>query len=349
MFVSLIWIGTINKNMVLTEVSIVIVTYKGDEVLSGCLASLALTCGTELQIVVVDNSPSESTKRIVAAYPNAVYLDSPGNPGFAGGNNIAMPYCDRKYVLLLNNDTVVKSRKSIEDLVEFMESHPECGVAQGSIVLPNANGAAGGCGSYLTPLGFQYARGFGVPPDTPGLEKRVRCFTITGAFMIFPRKLLEAGLVGFLFHDHFKSYYEEVDFCHRVWLVGKEVWYVPTDPIEHLCGFTAGKFKRTEIMRQYIRNSFFSLNVNLGFFARLLILPAYYCVMLVHSFVHLLRGDSETFKANISIFREIFGLRNEMRSARKSINRKVSDWWILRRTLRFPPLSYLFRAIRSNA
>ena len=335
--------------MKLDQVSIVIVTYKGDEILFNCLESLAATCGEEPQIVVVDNSPSEATKQLVTGYPNAQYVESPGNPGFAGGNNIAMPYCDRKYVLLLNNDTVVRSRKSIEDLVEFMESHQECGVVQGSIVLPNANGTAGGCGSYLTPFGFQYARGFAVPLELPGVNTPTRCFSAMGAFMMFPRELISSDGVGFLFYDHFKSYYEESDFCHRVWLIGKEVWYVPTEPIEHLCGFTAGMFKRTEIMRQYIRNSFFSLHVNLSFHSRLLILPAYYCVMLVHSFVHLLRGDFETSKANISIFREIFGLRSEMRLACKGINRKVSDRWIFRRTLRFPPLSYLFRAIRSNA
>lgn len=333
----------------LGDVSIVIVTYKGDEVLEGCLRSLAATCGTDPQVVVVDNSPSEATKRIVDGYSNAVYVESPGNPGFAGGNNVGLPFCDRKYILLLNNDTVVRTRKSIEDLVSFMESHPECGVAQGSIVLPKAEGAAGGCGSFLTPLGFQYARGFGVPPDTPGLEKRTRCFTITGAFMIFPRELLGADKVGFPFYEHFKSYYEEVDFCHRVWLAGKEVWYVPTDPIEHLCGFTAGKFKHSEIMRQYIRNSFFSLHVNLGVLARLTILSAYYCVMMVHSLVHLLRGDKTTFKANMSVFREILCSGSEIRAARRKINRKVSDWWIFRRTLRFPPLSYLLRSVRNNA
>jgi GT2 family glycosyltransferase len=238
---------------------------------------------------------------------------------------------------------------SLEQLVEFMESHPECGVAQGSIVLPNANGMAGGCGSFLTPFGFQYARGFAVPLELPGVNTPTRCFSAMGAFMMFPRELISSDGVGFLFYDHFKSYYEESDFCHRVWLIGKEVWYVPTEPIEHLCGFTAGMFKRTEIMRQYIRNSFFSLHVNLSFHSRLLILPAYYCVMLVHSFVHLLRGDFETFKANMSVFYEIYALRGEIQSARKGINRKVSDWWIFRRTLRFPPLSYLFRAIRSNA
>ncbi len=335
----------------LNEVSIVIVTYKGDEVLSACLKSLNETCGAEPQVVVVDNSPSEETRRIVDGYSNAIYVESPGNPGFAGGNNAGIPYCDRKYVLLLNNDTIVRSRMSLEHLVEFMESHPKCGVAQGSIVLPNANGMAGGCGSFLTPFGFQYARGFAVPLDLSGVNVPIRCFSAMGAFMMFPRGIIssrDAG-VGFLFYDHFKSYYEESDFCHRVWLSGKEVWYVPTEPIEHLCGYTAGKFKRVEIMRQYMRNSFFSLRVNLGLLARMTILPIYYFVMLMHALVHLVRKDKATFDADMEIFRDIFRMRKEVCEARKRVTRCVSDWWIFRRTLRLPPISYLTRAVSANA
>lgn len=167
--------------------------------------------------------------------------------------------------------------------------------------------------------------------------------------MMFPRNMLSSEGAGFLFYDHFRSYYEESDFCHRVWLAGKEVWYVPTAPIDHLCGYTAGKFTHTEIMRQYIRNSFFSLHVNLGFWARMWILPAYYGVMAVHSLVHLFRGDKDTFKANTAVFREIFDSRSEIRAARRKINRKVSDRWIFRRTLRVPPISYLLRSVRDNA
>jgi GT2 family glycosyltransferase len=91
----------------LKDVSIVIVTYKGDDLTQDCLESLSETCGTDPQIVVVDNSPSQSTRNIVAAHANAVYVASPGNPGFAGGNNRALQYCDRDYILLLNNDTIV--------------------------------------------------------------------------------------------------------------------------------------------------------------------------------------------------------------------------------------------------
>ena len=332
--------------MSLNCVSIVIVTYKGDEVLIGCLASLKATCGDEPQIVVVDNSPSETTRQIVSSYPNAVYVESPGNPGFAGGNNRGLPFCTRDYILLLNNDTIVKSRQSIERLVEFLETHPACGVVQGSIILPNANGLAGGCGSFLTPFGFQYARGFGVPLDTPGVNVPVCCFSVIGAFMMFPRKILSE--TEFLFYDHFKSYYEESDFCHRVWLAGYEVWYVPTEPIEHLCGYTAGMFARTDIMRQHLRNSFFSLKVNLGFASRLVIVCSYYCVISVYAAVHLLRGDVKTFKAELGMFAEIFRLRKEIGMARRNVRRRVSDFKIFRQMLRLPSLSYLWRAVRGN-
>ena len=320
--------------------------YKGDEVLIGCLSSLKATCGDEPQIVVVDNSPSETTRQIVSAYPNAVYVESPGNPGFAGGNNRGLPFCTRDYILLLNNDTIVKSRQSIERLVEFLEAHPACGAVQGSIILPKANDLAGGCGSFLTPFGFQYARGFGIPLDTPGVNVPVCCFSVIGAFMMFPRKILSDA--GFLFYDHFKSYYEESDFCHRVWLAGYEVWYVPTEPIEHLCGYTAGMFARTDIMRQHLRNSFFSLKVNLGFASRLVIVSCYYLVMVIHAFVHLLKGDRATFKMDFGMFADVFRLRKEIAVARRNVNRRVSDFRVFRHVLRFPSVSYLFRSSRAN-
>ena len=47
----------------LENISIVIVTYKGDDMTRDCLDSLATTCGTAPQVVVVDNSPSEATRK----------------------------------------------------------------------------------------------------------------------------------------------------------------------------------------------------------------------------------------------------------------------------------------------
>ena len=71
--------------------------------------------------------------------------------------------------------------------------------------------------------------------------------------------------------------------------------------------------------------------------------------MLVHSLVHLLRGDVLTCKANLSVFHEIHGLKKEILKARAGINRVKTDCWVLARTLRFPSFSYMLRSVRKNA
>ena len=63
----------------LDDVSIIIVTYQGDGLTKNRLDSLAATCGTMPQVVVVDNSTSAATRQLVSGYENAVYVPSEGN------------------------------------------------------------------------------------------------------------------------------------------------------------------------------------------------------------------------------------------------------------------------------
>lgn len=334
------------KKTLLDKVSILVVTYKGDRLLKDCLGSLAATCGIEPQVVVVDNSPSEDTRAIVAKYENTRYIPSPGNSGFAGGNNRGIPYCDREYLLLLNNDTVVCKRESIERLVEFLDNNPQCAVACGSTSIPTVSGElSGGCGVFLTPFGFLYAKGaFQKISLDPHVNSR--CFFDSGAFMMIRRGIIKR-VGGFLFRAHFWAYYEEAEFCHRVWLSGNEVWHVDTPPIDHLCGKTAGLFPRADIMRRYLRNELFSLSANLGFAARSAIVPMLYTVIACCAFVHLLRGNGEMASAYIKSLAAPFSERGRIIAARRQAKRirKVSDLAIFRRIMRFPSPSYILRGL----
>lgn len=330
----------------LSHLSILIVTYKGDGLLHDCLVSLQKTCGGEPQIVVVDNSPSDDTKRLVAEFPRTVYVRATGNLGFAGGNNLGLPYCENDFVLLLNNDTLVHDRTSFTGLMDYLEKHPEVGAAQGKLVMPNHGNLLGGCGSYLTWYGILYSTGF-LEKDAPQFNCAHSAFTVSGAFFLF-RKSVLPSVGGNLFYDHFKSYFEEVNFCHRLWLAGYEVHYVPTAPIDHLVCQTSGKFRYTEITRQYYRNILFSYLTCLGFWGLLLILPPFLLLLVGHAFFYLFKGNTGIFKADFGAIGQVWKDWGDIKSARRIVQgmRKILDFQLFRRVMRQPSLHSLAGLIR---
>lgn len=336
------------KKHTLNDISIIIVTFKGDELTKNCLDSLCNTCGAEPQVIVVDNSPSEATRSIVEAYSNTLYVPSPGNPGFAGGNNRALKYCTRDYILLLNNDTIVRSKNSIELLIKFLDENPKCAVAQGSGQLPREGNTLAGCGSFLTPIGFMWSPGFN-QKECPEFDRTHPCFVVSGFFMLF-RKAVLPHVGNFLFRTHFWCYYEETDFCHRVWLSGNEVWYVKTPPIDHLCGATSNMFSRTEIMTRYLKNLLFSLTVNLSFGQRMRIISVCKALLIGHSFFHLIKGNVKVFKSDWQALLKTRYEKKRIKAAKRQVKRlrTVSDRFLFRTIFRMPPMRDFIRYICVN-
>ena len=245
----------------LSQLSVIIVTYKGDDLLVNCLGSLHSACSDQIEIVVVDNSANPTTAQIVRKYDNAKYVAAESNLGFAGGNNLGLPHCTRSFVLLLNNDTIIHE-EPFSELIKYLVEHPKVAVVQGKMKLPNQGDVLDSCGSLLTPAGVSVSLYEHAPLSTPLTSRPV--FAAKGACMLFRKSILEK-MGGVLFYDHFKSYYEDVDFCHRVWLTGFEVHFVNTPPIDHLQGRTAAKLNSAEIAAQYQANANFSLYTTLGF------------------------------------------------------------------------------------
>ena len=101
-----------------------------------------------------------------------------------------------------------------------------------------------------------------------------------GAMLLFRRAVLSD--TGFLFHDHFKSYYEETDFCHRARNAGWETWFVPTPPIDHFGGRTTARFSGDDIWAQYLRNILYSFHHNFGFWGHVFTIPCFFCAALIH-------------------------------------------------------------------
>ena len=311
--------------------TVLIVTWNGDDLLRDCLESVRTALPLCPPCVVVDNANLESTKELCAEFEFVIYIPSKENLGFAGGNNLGLPFCKTKYVCLLNNDTLIHN-DSFTPLVEFLERHPDAAVAQGTMKLPRCNNTLDDCGTTLKWYGVQHHRYFRQPD--PGNLVPTKVFAAKGAFMMIRRSVVEK-IGGVLFHGHFKSYYEETDFCHRVWLSGSEVWFVPTPPIDHLLGSTSAKFDNASIWRQYIANIFFSFSANFSFEGKFRIMLPFAVVYVAYTLLNLLKGKWSHFRALLSVHAVNRLRRRELGEVKDQVKnfRRISDHALLKQVM----------------
>jgi len=111
------------------DVSICIANWNCVEMLHACLESLLdQPQGVELEVIVVDNASSDGAADMVARhYPEVTLIRNATNRGFARANNQAAALARGRYLLFLNNDTVVPAG-TLRGLVDFLEANPTVGM-----------------------------------------------------------------------------------------------------------------------------------------------------------------------------------------------------------------------------
>ena len=339
------------------RVSVLIASYRNVDLLRRCIDSLAACCGAELpEIVVVDDAAGDR--------PTAEFVESraglgikfavmPENGGFAGANNFGYRLCTREFVVLVNSD-IEFGVNPFPALVDFMDAHPKAGVAQGTLIIRNGqkgvDGTLNGCGAFLSRLGTMVTPEWLKPADDPAAGSPRRCFAVCGALMMLRRSVVQS--TGRLFYDFFHSYYEETDLCHRAWLAGWEVWYVPTPVVYHCFGATTWKsISREVILRRFYRNMRFSFRTCLGLRGLCTILPMFELCCLAQSIVHLLKGNGLAWHAHRWARREIRGLKAEISEVRSAIQgcRVVNDAALFKVVMRRYTWRQLLNLACSNA
>ena len=99
------------ENVMDIELSIIIVNYNGKKFLKDCFDSITdCLLDVKHEIVVVDNnSTDDSSHYIKTNFPEVILISSNTNLGFGKGNNLGVQNAKGKYILLLNNDTILIS------------------------------------------------------------------------------------------------------------------------------------------------------------------------------------------------------------------------------------------------
>lgn len=270
--------------------SIIIVNWNGGEVFKTCLESLSRIDYPRWELIVVDNGSTDDSQnlalKIFSEKQTYKLIRNKRNLGFAPANNQGYRKAKGKYILLLNNDTKVEPDFLVK-MVGRMERNKSIGVMQPKIFLMDKMSHLDNAGSFLTYVGFFEHWGF-LEKDSAEFNKEKEIFSAKGACMLIRKSV--ADKVG-LFDRDFVSYFEESDFCWRVWLAGYKVIFYPGAAIYHKVGFTTRRQNVLEINLHYYKNRISSLIKNLSVANLLVILPFHLTLSLGISLLFFLRGQ----------------------------------------------------------
>ena len=86
------------------DISIVIVTFKSEDIISKCLKSIP----NDIKVIIVENSKNEKFKKdLENNYKNVDCILTGNNKGYAAANNIGLNIVKTKYALVLNPDCIL--------------------------------------------------------------------------------------------------------------------------------------------------------------------------------------------------------------------------------------------------
>lgn len=308
------------------KVSILIVNWNGKEVFKDCLEALEKLTYPSWELILVDNGSIDGSENLVSDYKlnfkEYILIKNPKNLGFAPANNQGIKRSSGEYILLLNNDTKI-TPDFLSIMVDRMEQEQEIGAMQPKIFLSDLEGYLDNAGAFLTTSGFLQHWGF-KKKDSNEFDNERLIFSAKGACLLTRKALVDK--IG-LFDDDFGSYFEESDFCYRVWLAGFKVLYYPRARIYHRLGATSKKMNQYFVNYHSFKNRILSLFKNLETKNLIMILIPHLVIVSGLSFYYLLRLD---FKKSWMVFSSLlWNLGNIFSSINKRIKvqslRKVSD------------------------
>lgn len=196
------------------------------------------------QVIVVDNGSTDGSVEALRKYKkgrkNFVLIENSGNFGYAKANNQGIKKAKGKYILLLNNDTLVREN-SLGSLVEFAERTPDVGVI-GSRLFNIDGSLQASCYHFpgITNAIKEYwfgKKGLFEKYAPKGKKPSTVDAVVGASFLITPKAFKKVGMLD----ERYFAYFEDIDYCRNVWKAGLKVYYLPESEITHYHGATFKK------------------------------------------------------------------------------------------------------------
>ena len=248
------------------KTAVVILNYNTRNYLEQFLPGLIASCeGLDAQVVVADNaSMDDSVAFMQEHFPEVPLIVLDKNYGFTGGYDRALEQVEADYFVLINSDIEVP-RDWLKPLVEWMDSHPECGACGPKLLSWHRRDTfeyAGAAGGFIDRFGYPFCRGRimqKVEKDHGQYDEPADVLWCSGACLLVRSSVWKA--LGGL-DDRFFAHMEEIDLCWRMQLRGWKVTLVPASFVYHIGGGTLSNESPFKL-RLNFRNNLLLLENNL--------------------------------------------------------------------------------------
>lgn len=210
------------------RVSIILVLHNRAEMTLSCLYSILTNNFKSYEVILADNGSTDATQQLLSRIEGAKIIHNPENLHFLLACNQASKLATGEFILFLNNDAQLLGN-SITAAVETITSSENIGAVGGKITFPD--GTLQEAGSIIWQDGCCSGYGRGDSPAAPQYMYQRAVDYCSAAFLLTPTELF-LKLGGFD-EDYKPAYCEEIDYCVRLWKLGKKVIYDPKVTIVH--------------------------------------------------------------------------------------------------------------------
>ena len=198
------------------NLSIVIVTFKSEEVIHECIKSI----DKDIKITVIENSNNTQFKQeLELAYSNVSCILSYDNLGMGAGNNLGIKKTETDFVLILNPDVIFKDA-TINELIIASQK-----ISDFAIIAPISSD-------------INYPN-YKLDNDRKAMIKNTSPFrvkSVDGFAMLFNKKKLDKIIGKDYFDENFFMYLENDDLCKRIIDANEYIYVAPNSVVKHLGG-----------------------------------------------------------------------------------------------------------------
>lgn len=223
------------QNAAAPRLTILLVVHNQAELTYSCLRSLQHEVEDRAEILIIDNASNDDTPKLLSQVSGIRVIWNEANVGFILAVNQGVRQASGRFILLLNNDTRVH-KGSIAKALALIESSPQIG-AVGARVL-QLDGFLQEAGSLIWNDGTCQGYGRGADGEFDAAMFRRDVDFCSGVFLLTRRDLfLEMGGLDARLAP---AYYEDADYCLRLWERSFRVVYEPRVTLDHFEYGSAG-------------------------------------------------------------------------------------------------------------